>query len=66
MTDKKKRSADPVRELPLERLEKLGAETAREMLGAMFLIRAFEEKAEALYGLGKVHGTMHLSLGQEG
>ncbi len=31
----------------------------------MHLIRCFEEKAEQLYGLGKVHGTMHLSIGQE-
>lgn len=31
----------------------------------MALIRAFEEKAEELYALGKVHGTMHLSIGQE-
>ena len=34
-------------------------------LRQMHLIRAFEEKAEALYGLGKIHGTMHLSIGQE-
>jgi acetoin:2,6-dichlorophenolindophenol oxidoreductase subunit alpha len=25
----------------------------------------FEEKAEELYALGKIHGTMHLSIGQE-
>src|SRR5512142_2321295 len=31
----------------------------------MYLIRSFEEKAEALYALGKIHGTMHLSIGQE-
>lgn len=43
--------------LPMERL--------RAMLGTMLLIRAFEEKAEELYGLGRVHGTMHLSIGQE-
>jgi len=43
--------------LPVERL--------RAMLGTMLLIRAFEEKAEELYGLGRVHGTMHLSIGQE-
>jgi pyruvate dehydrogenase E1 component alpha subunit len=34
-------------------------------LHCMRLIRAFEEKAEELYLLGKVHGTMHLSIGQE-
>lgn len=38
----------------------------REMLKRMTLIRAFEEKAEELYALGRVHGTMHLSIGQEG
>lgn len=48
------------------RLTELGADAAREMLFTMWQIRAFEEKAEALYGLGKVHGTMHLSVGQEG
>lgn len=31
----------------------------------MYTIRAFEEKAEQLYMLGKVHGTMHLSIGME-
>lgn len=31
----------------------------------MQLIRAFEEKAEQLYTLGKIHGTMHLSIGME-
>lgn len=37
----------------------------KEMLLQMCLIRAFEEKADELYALGKVHGTMHLSIGQE-
>ena len=36
-----------------------------ELLLKMLTIRAFEEKAEELYALGKVHGTMHLSIGQE-
>lgn len=43
----------------------VSAERLRAMLGTMLLIRAFEEKAEELYGLGRVHGTMHLSIGQE-
>ena len=38
----------------------------RELLGQMYTIRAFEEMAEQLYGMGKVHGTMHLSIGMEG
>jgi TPP-dependent pyruvate/acetoin dehydrogenase alpha subunit len=37
----------------------------RDMLGLMYRIRAFEEKAENLYALGKIHGTMHLSIGME-
>lgn len=43
----------------------LSAERLRAMLSTMLLIRAFEEKAEELYALGRVHGTMHLSIGQE-
>ncbi|HZI83762.1 MAG TPA: thiamine pyrophosphate-dependent enzyme, partial [Casimicrobiaceae bacterium] len=31
----------------------------------MLLIRKFEEVAEASYMRGLVHGTMHLSIGQE-
>jgi pyruvate dehydrogenase E1 component alpha subunit len=37
-----------------------------EMLRRMYEIRYFEEKAEELYIRGLVHGTMHLSTGQEG
>ena len=37
-----------------------------EMLHQMLLIRAFEESAEQLYLQGMIHGTMHLSIGQEG
>jgi len=39
--------------------------TLTGFLRQMRLIRLFEEKAEELYLLGKVHGTMHLSIGQE-
>lgn len=38
---------------------------ARDLLYKMVLTRAFEENAEELFALGKVHGTMHLSIGQE-
>ena len=41
------------------------ADRGPELLLKMLTIRAFEEKAEELYALGKVHGTMHLSIGQE-
>ena len=38
---------------------------AQHLLYLMVLTRAFEENAEEMYALGKVHGTMHLSIGQE-
>lgn len=43
----------------------LPAERLVAMLQTMLLIRAFEESAEELYARGLVHGTMHLSIGQE-
>jgi TPP-dependent pyruvate/acetoin dehydrogenase alpha subunit len=46
--------------------ETLPREKLRDMLLKMLLIRTFEETAEQLYMMGKVHGTMHLSIGQEG
>lgn len=46
-------------------LTELGRDQALEMLATMCLIRAFEEKAEDLFARGMVHGTMHLSIGQE-
>ncbi|NPV87053.1 MAG: thiamine pyrophosphate-dependent dehydrogenase E1 component subunit alpha [Anaerolineae bacterium] len=46
-------------------LKELGGEKARWVLQTMHTIRAFEEKAEELYALGKIHGTMHLSIGME-
>jgi acetoin:2,6-dichlorophenolindophenol oxidoreductase subunit alpha len=46
-----------LRELPVEKLV--------WMLQRMCEIRYFEEKAEDLYVRGQVHGTMHLSIGQE-
>jgi len=46
-----------LRDLPKERLA--------WMLQKMCEIRYFEEKAEDLYARGLVHGTMHLSIGQE-
>ncbi len=46
-------------------LENLSKETLSKALKVMYLIRFFEEKAEELYMQGLVHGTMHLSVGQE-
>ncbi len=36
-----------------------------EWLRRMMLARAFEETAEQQYIMGKIHGTMHLSMGEE-
>jgi pyruvate dehydrogenase E1 component alpha subunit len=44
----------------------LSKEKLSDMLSKMLKIRAFEQKAEELFAVGKVHGTMHLSIGQEG
>jgi len=46
-------------------LPDLDTDRKRELLRLMYTIRAFEEKAEQLYALGKIHGTMHLSIGME-
>lgn len=40
-------------------------EQALNLLDTMLLIRSFEENAEEMFAMGKVHGTMHLSIGQE-
>jgi TPP-dependent pyruvate/acetoin dehydrogenase alpha subunit len=48
----------------VERL-KLSKEDLIDMYRTMCLIRQFELMADKLYALGKVHGTMHLSAGQE-
>jgi len=42
-----------------------GNDRLKAWLALMCKIRAFEEKAEELYTLGKIHGTMHLSIGME-
>jgi pyruvate dehydrogenase E1 component alpha subunit len=46
-------------------LAELPGEKLAWMLQKMCEIRYFEEKAEELYIRGQVHGTMHLSIGQE-
>jgi pyruvate dehydrogenase E1 component alpha subunit len=43
----------------------LTKEQAADYLMQMYQIRAFEEQAEKSYMAGKIHGTMHLSIGQE-
>ncbi|MBA3508378.1 MAG: thiamine pyrophosphate-dependent dehydrogenase E1 component subunit alpha [Betaproteobacteria bacterium] len=46
-------------------LATLDNHTLRMALSKMHLIRKFEETAEASYMRGLIHGTMHLSIGQE-
>ncbi|MGA9102374.1 thiamine pyrophosphate-dependent dehydrogenase E1 component subunit alpha [Aeromicrobium sp.] len=41
------------------------AATARRTLEAMWRIRRFEEAVDDLFARGLMHGTMHLSIGQE-
>ena len=48
-----------------ELYSRLGSPALREALRKMHLIRQFEEGAEQAYIRGLVHGTMHLSIGQE-
>ncbi len=50
--------SEQIPELPLSQL--------RSMLSTMYLIRAFEEKVDELFMRGEMHGTTHLSIGQEG
>ena len=55
------RRAEPQR----PELAALDDATLRVALARMHLIRRFEEAAEASYMRGLIHGTMHLSIGQE-
>jgi TPP-dependent pyruvate/acetoin dehydrogenase alpha subunit len=41
------------------------AEAAERVIGAMWRIRLFEEAVDELFARGLMHGTMHLSIGQE-
>jgi len=52
-------------EPPTQSVVDLTGDHLVEMLYQMLLTRAFEETAEQQYFAGKVHGTMHLSVGQE-
>jgi len=60
MTD----AAVPPANLP-DLYRRLPIAALREALRKMYLIRQFEEGAEAAYMRGLIHGTMHLSIGQE-
>ena len=41
------------------------AAAAEKVIGAMWRIRLFEEAVDELFARGLMHGTMHLSIGQE-
>ncbi len=43
----------------------LDSATARDLLGQMLLIRRFEERCAELYSAGKIHGFLHLCIGEE-
>lgn len=60
-------SEEKERETFQEKITRLNLSEAKliEMLRTMYIIRNFELMADKLYALGKVHGTMHLSAGQE-
>jgi acetoin:2,6-dichlorophenolindophenol oxidoreductase subunit alpha len=64
-------SVEPTAEIasdgPLAREEifELGRDRLLHTLALMWRNRFFEEEAEELYNVGKVHGTFHLSIGQE-
>lgn len=45
--------------------ERFSTQALHDFLRQMYLIRQFEEGAEQAYMRGLVHGTMHLSIGQE-
>lgn len=49
----------------VEQTMTLSKELATSLFHNMYLTRAFEEQAEKSYMDGKIHGTMHLSIGQE-
>jgi pyruvate dehydrogenase E1 component alpha subunit len=46
-------------------LSSLSRARAGELLGQMLLIRRFEEKSAELYTIGKIHGFLHLYIGEE-
>jgi len=48
---------EQIPELPLSQL--------RSILSTMYRMRAFEEKVDELFMRGEMHGTTHLSIGQE-
>jgi pyruvate dehydrogenase E1 component alpha subunit len=58
-----RRESDPTNQRPFYR--QFQPEALQDALRRMYLIRRFEEGAEDSYMRGLIHGTMHLSIGQE-
>ncbi|GAB2179744.1 thiamine pyrophosphate-dependent dehydrogenase E1 component subunit alpha [Dongia sp. agr-C8] len=58
-----RRDADQSNDRPFYR--HFAPEALKDALRRMYLIRRFEEGAEDSYMRGLIHGTMHLSIGQE-
>src|SRR5947209_8814428 len=48
-----------------EQVPELSPLQLRSMLSTMYRIRTFEEKVDELFMRGEVHGTTHLSIGEE-
>lgn len=48
-----------------EQVSEISPELLRACLATMYRIRAFEEKVDVLFMRGEVHGTTHLSIGEE-
>jgi acetoin:2,6-dichlorophenolindophenol oxidoreductase subunit alpha len=48
-----------------ENASELSPQRLHDMLRTMYRIRAFEEKVDELFMRGEVHGTTHLSIGEE-
>ena len=65
MEAQRKQAAAPNAGAERPELAALDDATLRLALARMHLIRRFEEAAEASYMRGLIHGTMHLSIGQE-
>ena len=59
-----KKDSAPAQNVPFA-FRTYSPEQLREVLHKMHLIRRFEEGAEDAYTRGLIHGTMHLSIGQE-
>lgn len=64
MAQSQKKAADGAANVPFA-FRNYSPEQLREVLRKMYLIRRFEEGAEDSYTRGLIHGTMHLSIGQE-